>query len=381
MTSKLVVNTIESDAGVSTVTFASDISVTGSAGALSASTLSASTLSTTNLTVNGNAYPSAGSLGNRNKVINGAMQVSQRNGTSSVSETGPSQYTLDRWQVVGSTSAGVFSVEQSTDTPTGYINSLKVTVTTSSAASNADESYQLQQHIEGLNCSDLSFGSANAKTVTLSFWVKSSVTGTMGGVLRNANYDRTYPYEYTISSANTWEQKTITIPGDTTGTWLTTNNIGLSVQFGFGAGTNRQATANTWANTIARIPSGSTQLIATNGATWFVTGVQLEVGSVATPFERRSYGQELALCQRYYQKYTAMSFRQYVVNVIRLDVPLLVLMRDNPIVTKTYGSTSGLNADNTWAYAHTLRYDLQYSGGGSGVIDLAGGSIALSAEL
>ena len=135
------------------------------------------------------------------------------------------------------------------------------------------------------------------------------------------------PYEYTISSANTWERKTVTIPGDTSGTWLVTNGIGLTVCFGFGAGTNRRATAGTWANTVARIPTGSTQLIATNDATWFVTGVQLEVGSVATPFEHRSYGDELARCQRYY---------------------CLIADGNN----KAIGTGGAYTAGNSWAFVH-----------------------------
>lgn len=236
----------------------------------------------------------------RNKIINGAMVIDQRNGGASVSETGSSQYTLDRWQVAGSP-AGAFSVQQVADAPTGFYNSLKITVATAVASPATDTSYQLHQRIEGYNCVDLGWGAAGAKNIILSFWVKSSVTGTMGGVVTNSAYDRTYPYTYTINTANTWEYKTVTIPGDTTGTWLKTNGIGVMLVFGFGAGSGRSAAANIWANTIARIPTGTTQLIATNAATWQISGVQLEVGSSATPFEYRNHQQELAMCQRYYQ--------------------------------------------------------------------------------
>jgi hypothetical protein len=242
----------------------------------------------------------------KNRIINGAMLVSQRNGTSSVSETGNSQYTLDRWQVAGVVSAGVFSVAQSSTAPTGFINSLLITVTTADSTLATNASYQLQQKIEGLNCTDLAWGTADAKTVTLSFWVRSSLTGTFGGAFTNSNYDWTYPFSYTISAANTWEQKTITVAGPTSGTWLTTNGIGLFVVFGLGANAGRTATANVWANTVARQPTGSVNLISTNGATFYLTGVQLEVGSSATGFEYRQYTTELQLAQRYYWKNTSV---------------------------------------------------------------------------
>jgi hypothetical protein len=235
----------------------------------------------------------------RNKIINGAMQIAQR-GTSGFSETGASQYTLDRWQVAGA-SPGVFSIAQSTTAPTGYINSLLITVTTADA-SLSGASYQLQQKVEGLNITDLDWGLSTAKPVTLSFWVRSSLTGNFGGVLTNNNYDWTYPYSYTISSANTWTQISVTIAGPTSGTWLTTNGTGIQLVFGLGAQVARTATAGVFANTVARQPTSSVNLIATNGATLYITGVQLEAGTTASPFEYRQYGTELALCQRYYRQ-------------------------------------------------------------------------------
>jgi len=234
----------------------------------------------------------------RNKIINGAMVIAQR-GTSGFSETGAGQYTLDRWQVAGA-SPGVFSIAQSTTAPTGYINSLLITVTTADA-SLSGASYQLQQKVEGLNITDLDWGLSTAKPVTLSFWVRSSLTGNFGGVLTNNNYDWTYPFSYTISSANTWTQISVTIAGPTSGTWLTTNGNGIQLVFGLGAQVARTATAGVWANTVARQPTSSVNLIATNGATFYVTGVQLEAGTTASPFEYRQYGTELALCQRYFQ--------------------------------------------------------------------------------
>ena len=235
----------------------------------------------------------------KNRLINGDMSISQRNGTSSVSITGGNSvsYTLDRWLAVGLGSGGVFSVQQVAEAPAGFINSIKATVTTAQATVSA--SYTIQQRIEGLNVNDFGWGTANAQAVTLSFWVRSSLTGTFGGSFTNSDFNRTYPFPYTISAANTWEYKTITIPGDTTGTWLTTNGIGIELNFGLGAEVAREATANVWANTVARQPTGTVDLISTNGATWQITGVQLEKGTVATSFDYLPYTTELQLCQRY----------------------------------------------------------------------------------
>ncbi len=153
----------------------------------------------------------------KNRIINGDMQISQR-GTSFTVD-GAQIYSLDRWQVEDATD-GVFTVTQSSDAPDGFINSLLVTVTTADASIGASQLALVRQRIEGLNATDLAWGTANAKTVTLSFWVRSSLTGTFGGTILNSAANRSYPYTYTISSANTWEKKSITIAGDTTGTWL-----------------------------------------------------------------------------------------------------------------------------------------------------------------
>jgi hypothetical protein len=163
----------------------------------------------------------------------------------------------------------------------------------------------VQQLIEGLNVSDLAWGTANAQTVTLSFWVRSSLTGTFGGSIRNSAGNRSYPFTYTISSANTWEKETITIAGDTSGTWLTTNGIGLSISFSLGAGATYSGTAGAWAGSNIVQPTGSTSVVGTNGATFYITGVQLEKGSTATSFDYRNYQAELAMCQRYYFKIQA----------------------------------------------------------------------------
>jgi hypothetical protein len=245
----------------------------------------------------GNAY-SDGALSSRNRIINGAMTIDQRNAGAATTSLGG--YSLDRWNTeFGSTGVSA-SFQQVADAPTGFVNSLKVTVTT--APVSVANSAAITQPIEGFNTSDFSWGSGAAKTITFSFWVKSSLTGSFGGSLTNNAFDQTYPFSYAINAANTWEYKTVVVEGPTSGTWLTTNATGIKIIFGLGAEAARKATAGVWANTVARQPTGSINLVETNGATWQITGVQLEAGDTATPFEHRSYGQELALCQRYYEK-------------------------------------------------------------------------------
>ena len=252
--------------------------------------------------------PTADSLqGFRNRIINGAMMIDQRNAGASVSAG--NAYTLDRWGVRTDTGSGN-TTQQSTTVPTGFKNSLIVTIGTGASPTSGQRNY-ISQNIEGLNVSDLAWGSASAKTVTLSFWVRSSLTGTFGGALQNSAGDRSYPFTYTISAANTYEYKTVTIAGDTTGTWLTTNGIGIALYIGLGLGSTFNGTAGAWAAADYRSATGSTNVVATSGATFYITGAQLEVGSVATPFERRDYGRELIMCQRYYYKQKATSAGSY----------------------------------------------------------------------
>jgi hypothetical protein len=241
----------------------------------------------------------------KNRIINGAMVIDQRNAGASVTITDTSSltYTLDRWTAYGS-AASKFSVQQnagSVTPPNGFINYFGATSLSAYSVVSGD-SFTIQQAIEGLNVSDLGWGTADAKTVTLSFWVRSSLTGTFGGSLRNSNVTRSYPFTYTISSANTWEYKTVTIAGDTSGTWLTTNGIGIRLCFSIGSGSTFSGTAGAWAGSNFTTATGATSVVGTNGATFYITGVQLEVGSTATSFDYRPYGTELALCQRYYEK-------------------------------------------------------------------------------
>lgn len=306
--------------------------------------------------IDGVQLPTTGSFSNRNKIINGDMRIDQRNAGAAVTiNTGPKTYTLDRWHANAQSSDGVFTVQQSTTAPTGFTNSLLATVTTADASIGADQYYLLCQRIEGNNVADLGFGSATAKTVTLSFWVRSSLTGTFSGSFENGAEDRAYPFTYSISSADTWEQKTITIAGDTSGTWLTDNGIGLFIWFDLGSGSNKRGTAGSWTGGSNLYgATGAVQLIGTNGATFYITGVQLEVGSVATPFEHRSYGDELARCQRYYQR-GFVDFYVYYAGSATLygPAPFHTEMRDTPssmqVISAGYygnGFSSSLSVQN-----------------------------------
>ena len=260
-------------------------------------------VSTTNLTVNGNAYPSDGVVsGARNRIINGDMRIDQRNNGASVTPAA-GQYTLDRW-AGGLTQTSKFSIQQnagSVTPPAGFTNYLGVTSLSSYSVLSSD-AFTVSQLLEGLTVSDLSYGTANAQSVTLSFWVRSSLTGTFSGGTANSAVNRSYVFSYNIDSADTWEYKSVTIPGDTTGTWLTDNQIGLRLRFSIGAGSTFSTTAGSWGSGNFPAATGATSVVGTNGATFYITGVQLEAGTVATPFERRSFGQELALCQRYYYR-------------------------------------------------------------------------------
>ncbi len=240
----------------------------------------------------------------KNRIINGEFRIDQRNAGASVTIPATSvTYTVDRWFSYAS-QASKFTVQQnagSVTPPAGFTNYLGCT-SSSAYSVVASDLFVVSQRVEGLNVADLAWGTANAATVTLSFWVRSSLTGTFGGSLKNSAGDRSYPFSYTISAANTWEKKSITIAGDTSGTWLTTNGIGIDLNFGLGNGSTFSGTAGSWQAANLVSATGAVSVVGTNGATFYITGVQLEVGSSATPFERRLYGQELANCQRYYER-------------------------------------------------------------------------------
>ena len=238
----------------------------------------------------------------RNKIINGAMEIDQRNAGSAV--TISDQYTLDRWSAYENTD-GTFTVQRSTDAPTGFANSLLASITSvDSSLSTNQQMIPCRQWLEGTIIRDLAWGTANAKPITVSFWVKSSITGTYGFTISNDAGDRVYGQTYTINAAGTWEYKTATIPGPTGGTWPTTTGRGAIITWSLGAGSGVTITSNdSWitpasASAVYAVV-GQTNVGATNGASWYITGVQLETGSVATPFELRPFGTELQLCQRY----------------------------------------------------------------------------------
>jgi len=237
--------------------------------------------------------------GRKNLIINGAMQMAQR-GTSDTVNGGGWDYVIDRFCALG-TSTGVFIYSQDSEAPAGFNKSLKVAVTTADASLAAGDIYCIRHTIEGFNSAHLNYGSSDAKTTTLSFWVRSSLTGTFGGAL-NSEGNRSYPFTYSISSANTWEKKSITISGDTTGTWGTGNSHGVRITWGLGVGSTYSGTTSSWAGSEYFSVTSSTSVIGTNSSTWYITGVQLELGTAATDFEHRSYGEELALCQRYYSR-------------------------------------------------------------------------------
>lgn len=233
----------------------------------------------------------------RNRIINGDMRIDQRNAGASVSIGTGAPFVVDRWNCYCDMLNMTGQRTQAT-VPVGFNYALGVTVGTGASPTSGQIS-RIAQSIEGFNIGDLHWGTASAQAITLSFWVRTSVTGTHSGAVTNSASSRTYPFSLTVSSANTWEYKTVTIPGDTSGTWLTDNGIGITVRFNLGTGTTYLGTANTWAGSNYFGTTGSVQLSSTTGATFYITGVQLEAGSTATPFERRLYGQELALCRRY----------------------------------------------------------------------------------
>jgi hypothetical protein len=256
------------------------------------------------LVVNSNNISADNSLGFRNRIINGDMKIDQRNAGASVTFDATNKFVTDRF--FGFSNVGTTTSQQSTTAPTGFNNSLLVTQSTGGSVV-AGSFLALNHRIEGFNFADLGWGSASARTITLSFWVRSSITGTFSVAFINSAANRSYVTNYSISAADTWEQKTITIAGDTSGTWVTNNGIGVSIIWNLGYGSNfTTATLDAWAGS-AKFGSttATTSFATTTGATFYITGVQLEVGSVATPFERRPFGTELALCQRYFYRQTS----------------------------------------------------------------------------
>ena len=293
---------------------------------------------------------SQSALSNRNLIINGAMNISQRNGASSSTLTSSQVYYLDRFFAVEDTD-GTMTIQQSSTSPTDFQYSALLTTGTADTSLAATQICYVGQKLEGLNVAHLNWGTANAKTLTLSFYVRSSLTGTFGGAFANAAFNRSYPFTYSISSADTWEYKTITVAGDTTGTWPTDNTSSIQVFWGLGVGSTYSGTAGAWVGSGNISATGATNVIGTASATFHITGVQLEVGEQATPFEHRSFGDELARCQRYYWQFTAnnpLYAFQYISSFKYAIRPHPVQMRATPTVTAAYdgGAMTQYQIDN-----------------------------------
>ena len=337
----------------------------------------------------------------RNRIINGGMVIDQRNAGASITNPGNNVYVVDRWQVNTGFTGSVGQNLGGVTPPAGYSNYLGMSV---GSAGQSASNYSFRQWIEGFNSADLLWGTANAKPITISFWVRSSLTGQFGISLQNEAGNRSYPFGYTISAANTWQQVTVTVPGDTTGTWTgATNGYGLQLILSHGAASARQGTSGAWAAADYRSVTGQVDLITTNGATFYATGVQLEVGTQSTPFERRPYGFELALCQRYCN---VISFQGYETLIgvghnlansrILMDYPLCVQMRTQPSATLV-GSASNIQNIGTGSWygassvgfspnPYACRFDINYAAGyftqnGSAETRITGGSVIISAEL
>lgn len=304
----------------------------------------------------------------RNRIINGRMEISQRNGTTSVNVSGVAYaYQMDRFYCGGLNGVATpFTLQQVSDAPTGFVNSTKITVANVDTLSNAATEYGFQQTIEANNTTDFNLGTANAVAVTLSFWVKSSLIGTFGVGIRNApTFNRAYVGTYTINAANTWEQKTISLTMDTTGTWTSSgSNASMNVTWSLGVGTNLRGTANAWQAGGAVQTSGSVNLVSNAAATWQITGVQLEAGTTASPFEQRLYGTELALCQRYFQANTSTGYStattqwsSYGATYNYLNWLFKVSMRAAPTIAGfTNGTVEATSTEKVSAYSSGSAY-------------------------
>ena len=284
--------------------------------------------------------------GYKNRIINGAMAISQR-GTSFTPAL--YDYTIDRWQTQV-TQSGKYTLAQSSTAATGFGFSMLVTSASAYSITSTD-CFAEKQYIEGFNCYDFAWGTASAAAVILSFWVRSSLTGTFGGAVQNAAGNRSYPFSYTISAANTWEQKTVTITGDTTGTWMSANNsVGLALVFGLGVGSTLSNTAGAWAAGDYRSATGATSVVGTNGATFYLTGVQLEKGSTATSFDYRPYGTELGLCQRYCQVYSYDGGEADIATGVIYTTTTSILVRQMPVTMRAGPTLTSAGLANLRVY-------------------------------
>ena len=312
---------------------------------------------TTGITFSDSSVQNTAAIGFRNRIINGGMVIDQRNAGANITAVN-GDYTLDRWRAI-SGAASKFSIGRNAGAvtpPSGFSNYLGVT-SLSAYTVGAGENFALRQSVEGFNFADMAWGTAGAQAATLSFWVRSSLTGTFGLTLRNSAQSRTFPATYTISAANTWEFETITIPGDTTGTWLVDNGIGVELQFNLGAGSSVSGgTVGAWNAGSFQAPSGTVSVVGTNGATFYITGVQLEKATTASSFDFRSYGTELGLCQRYYQVGQVISYVSSTLSFTYGSSPFPVAMRAAPVMAFTLGSVTGGTAGTTAPFITTTYF-------------------------
>jgi hypothetical protein len=336
-------------------------------------------------------------FGFKNRIINGACVIAQRTTGSLTNDSSVALYPVDRFFIYGNVSSK-FTAQQnagSVTPPVGFTNYIGITSLSAYSIGSSDGNI-LGQGIEGFNIADLDWGTANAQPVTLSFWVRSSLTGTFGGAVQNNAQNRSYPFSYTISSANTWELKSITIVGDTTGTWVTNNGKGIQLTFGLGVGSTGSGTAGAWAASNFSSATGATSVVGTNGATFYITGVQLEKGSTATSFDYRPYGTELQLCQRYYfGTFEGQSGVCFDATVLPMSISMPVPMRAIPTFSLKSGSnvttdiySGGGSSSATVAFADHFsifagRVSIsQASGGVAGrFFDITNNNMQVSAEL
>jgi hypothetical protein len=336
-----VITTADSSGDLSLLSGVNTVVAVTSAGVAVTGTLSSSGASTLTGAITATAgINTPNTFGFKNRIINGGMVIDQRNAGASVTPTIDSTYTLDRW-LARLSQASKFSVQQnagSVTLPTGFTNYLGVT-SLSAYSVSATDYFNVQQRIEGFNVADLGWGTASAATVTISFRVYSSLTGTFGGTVLNNAADRSYPFSYSIPVANTWTTISVTIAGDTSGTWLKTNGNGLMLYFSLGTGTTYSGTAGAWAGTAYFSATGAVSVVGTSGATFYITGVQLEKGSTATSFDFRAYSTELAMCQRYYMQYSettnpgTIGFGTSGNTNAAFGIPIPITMRTPPTIT------------------------------------------------
>jgi len=295
-------------------------------------------------------------FGFKNRIINGAMVIYQRNDGASVTPI-DKQYVVDRFKYGVSQASKLTSQQNagSVTPPTGFTKYLGTTVGASANVTiGAGDFFNIAQTIEGYNIADLGWGTANAKTVTLSFQVYSSLTGTFGGSIINNLANRSYPFTYTVSSANTWTPISFTIAGDTSGTWTTDNTSGMTIYWSLGTGSTYNGPAGSWAGAFYLSATGANTPITTNGATFYITGVQLEVGTQATSFDFRSIGTELALCQRYYENGSSFSTGYANGGSVYVTYPVQFSVSKRASPTMDYKNNSLVNLSGYGADTSTI---------------------------